>query len=119
MIILIDKCKECNRICHAKHFQLNFLNWTSGNDDIDKYIQGTQLSAHSCVKKALEWILYCKFHDIEYIAEDRYRANWIDGNIIDWDNKTHNWKRKCQNMIVELKRLNNPKNITFEFMDEV
>ena len=44
-------CKECNQelynswcnACNAKHFQQNFKKWTSGNDDIDKFIQDTQL----------------------------------------------------------------------------
>uniref|UniRef100_U9UKI6 Uncharacterized protein n=1 Tax=Rhizophagus irregularis (strain DAOM 181602 / DAOM 197198 / MUCL 43194) TaxID=747089 RepID=U9UKI6_RHIID len=45
-------------------------------------------------------------------------ANWTDGNIIGRNNKNQDWEREGQNMIVELKRLNNPKNITLEFMDE-
>src|ERR1044072_2474233 len=47
-------CKECKQpntyfnwceSCNAKRFQLNFKNWTSGNLDIDKFIQETQLNA--------------------------------------------------------------------------
>ncbi|RGB36389.1 hypothetical protein C1646_758206 [Rhizophagus diaphanus] len=41
-----------------------------GNNDIDKFIQDTQLSAHSDVREALEWIPYDRFHDIKYIAKD-------------------------------------------------
>ena len=37
MIVLA--CEKCNKICNAIHFQRNFKNWTSGNNDIDKYIQ--------------------------------------------------------------------------------
>src|SRR4051794_6926063 len=45
-------CKECKqpntdyywcRPCFAKHFQQNFKNWTSGNRDIDEFIQKSQL----------------------------------------------------------------------------
>ena len=70
-------CKECNqentwlnwcKACNAKHFQQNFENWTSGNVDIDKFIQDTQLSANSRYK-VLEWIPYDRFYDIEYIAK--------------------------------------------------
>ena len=52
-------CEECNQpntdykwcnSCNAKRFQQNFQNWTSGNDDIDKFIQLTQLSATNWVK---------------------------------------------------------------------
>src|SRR5579862_2142469 len=85
----------CSR-CNAKHFQQNFENWTSGNVDIDKFIQDTQLSARNCFKK-LEWIPYDRFRNIKYIAKGGfgkvYRANWIDGYILAWDNKNQNWWR--------------------------
>jgi hypothetical protein len=118
-MVLNDKCKECNNICYAKHFQLNFLNWTSRNNDIDKFIQDTQLSSHNNVKNVLEWIPNNKFINIKCITKSRYRAKWIDGNIISWDSKTQSWKRENQNMIVELEELNNPRNIALEFMDKV
>ncbi|PKB91847.1 hypothetical protein RhiirA5_447300, partial [Rhizophagus irregularis] len=46
MMVLNDKCKKCNKICNSIRFQQKFSDWTSGNDDIDKFIQNTQLSAH-------------------------------------------------------------------------
>jgi len=79
-----EKCGQCNYyMCSAIRFQQYFDNWTSGNNDIDKFIQDTQLSAHGYnVKNALEWIPYDRFYDIKYIAKDKlYRANWIDRNI--------------------------------------
>jgi len=45
-------CKECKQpntdydwcqSCNGKRFQQNFQNWTSGNNDIDELIKGTQL----------------------------------------------------------------------------
>ncbi|PKK67153.1 hypothetical protein RhiirC2_783889, partial [Rhizophagus irregularis] len=119
MMVLDEKCKKCNDTCYSIHFQQNFNNWTSGNDDIDKFVQDTQLSAHFNVEKALEWISYNKFHNIKHIAEDKYQANWIDGNIIDWNSNNKNWKRQNQNMDVELKILNNLTNITLESMDKI
>jgi hypothetical protein len=116
MMVLNDKCKECNYICYAKHFQQNFENWTSGYDNIDKFIRNTQLSAHKCVKDVLEWIPYDKLYNIKYIAKGKYIANWIDGNIINWNNMAQIWEREGQNMIVELEEL---KDITLELMDEV
>ena len=76
----MDLCEECNQeytgvdwcfACNAKHFQhfqQNFEKWSSGNVDIDKFIQDTQLSANKRFK-ALEWIPYDRFYDIEYIAK--------------------------------------------------
>jgi hypothetical protein len=83
-------CEKCYFICYAIHFQQNFINWTSGNDDIDKFIQNTQLSVHNITyyvfEKALEWIPYDRFYNIKYVAEKEvYRANWIDGRIIYWN----------------------------------
>ena len=100
-------CEECNqentgwnkwcKACNAKHFQQNFEKWTSGNVDIDIFIQETQLSANYC-DKVLEWIPYDRFYDIKFIAEGGfgkvYRANWIDGYI---DGINQNLKRRNQN----------------------
>src|SRR3954471_7946959 len=36
-----DWCQSCN----TKHFQQNFKNWTSGNHNIDEFIQKAQLKA--------------------------------------------------------------------------
>jgi hypothetical protein len=125
MMVLNNKCMECNKICNSMYFQQNFDNWTSGNDDIDKFIQDTQLLAHEDVSKALEWIPYNKFYDIEYIARGGfgkvYRANLTDGFITDWDSKNQNWERKrnSKDIFVALKSLDNSKNITSEFINEV
>ncbi|GET02549.1 kinase-like domain-containing protein [Rhizophagus clarus] len=111
-----DKCKKCgNDLCYVKHFEQNFDYWTSDNYDIDEFIKDTQLSAHNNISKASEWIPYNRFDDIKYISENRYEANWIDGYIYGWDNKNRNWKRFNQDMLVTLKSLNNPKDVTSEF----
>ncbi|GBB91983.1 hypothetical protein RclHR1_19480002, partial [Rhizophagus clarus] len=107
LIVLTNKCKKCDYICNTMHFQQNFKNWTSNDDDIDKIIQDTQLSAHYKIRGALEWIPYDRFNDIKYIADRKmFRANWIDGKINYWDNKNQNWKRRKCNMLVILKYLN-------------
>ena len=94
MVVLNEKCNKCNYICNVMHFQQNFDNWTSGNNDIDKYVQNSQLSAHNNRNKALEWISYDKFYDIKYISESEfgkvYKANWIDGYIDQWNNEDQN-----------------------------
>ncbi len=86
-------CEECNQkntridwcqACNSKRFQQNFNNWTSGNNDIDKFIQNAQLLANNWYE-LLEWISYDKFNDIEYITNDEfgivYKAIWNDGYI--------------------------------------
>ena len=128
---LCEGCKQPNtehywcQPCNSKHFQQNFKNWTSGNSDVDKLIQESQLNAKS-YEKVLEWIEYDKFEDIEYITKGGfgkvYKANWKDGFIVYWDNETNQWKRSVDiygNKSVALKSLNNSKDITLEFLNEV
>ncbi|CAB4439867.1 unnamed protein product [Rhizophagus irregularis] len=116
-------CEKCKFICNAIRFQQNFKNWTSDNNDIDKLIQDTQLSIHKSAYGSLEWIPYDRFYDIKYIAKGGfgkvYKANWIDGPILVWDDKIEDWKRKDQNKFVALKSLNNSTNITLEFINEI
>jgi hypothetical protein len=126
MMVLGYCCKECNKICSAIYFQENFKNWTSGNDDIDKFIQKTQLSiqAHYIDSKVsdivLEWIPYNRFNNIKNIEKiGVFKANWIDGYIFKYSLFTHDWERVDQNMIVTLKSLNDIKNTTLEFLNKV
>uniref|UniRef100_U9UUT1 Protein kinase domain-containing protein n=1 Tax=Rhizophagus irregularis (strain DAOM 181602 / DAOM 197198 / MUCL 43194) TaxID=747089 RepID=U9UUT1_RHIID len=124
-------CKKCNCICYAIRFQQNFKNWTSDNDDIDKFIQNTQLSAHKNAMEAIEWIPYDRLYNIKYIAKDKfgkvvYRANWIDGYISfynsdeeSWDNENQNWIRNECNMFVNLKSLNTPNILTLKFLNKI
>src|SRR3990170_735241 len=56
-------CKKCKQPknnhfwCRICTFQQNFKNWTSGNHDIDKFIQNTQSKAKNH-KDVIEWIEY-------------------------------------------------------------
>jgi len=122
MAVLCDICEGCNSFkCNVKYFQQNFGNWTSGNDIIDKFIRGSQLSAqaHNDASKALEWIPYDRLFNIGYIEKGEldkiYIANWIDGHVSEWDYKIQNWLRVSENMYVILKNLNN----SLEFIDMV
>jgi hypothetical protein len=122
MMVFNNKCKKCNYICNTIHFQHEFINWTSGNDDIDKFIQDTQLSVHKDneILHALEWIPYDRFCNIKYIEKiGVYRANWIDGYIYRWDIYNQNLARLNQDMFVTLESLINPKNVSIEFMNKV
>jgi hypothetical protein len=121
--------KSCGCLkCNSKQFKENFKNWTSGNNDVDRFIQSTQLSDHnyySC--QALEWIPYDRFHNIKFIAEDEfdniYIANWIDGCIASnqncWNDENQDWNRNEPNMFVKLKILNDLASITLEFINKV
>ena len=110
-------CQSCN----AKHFQQNFQNWTSGNHDIDEFIQKTQLKARNN-KEVIEWVEYDRFKNVEYLAKGgfgtTYRAIWKDGPIKCWYSKNNQWERRRKHDVA-LKCLHNSQDITAEFLREV
>ena len=125
------KCIECKQIntgqnwcqtCNSKRFQQNFNNWTSDNDDIDKFVQKNQLSAKN-EYQLLEWIPYDRFREVKFIAEGGFgkvhKAIWEDNCISHWNMSKQKWKRIKGNKQVALKSLNNSQNLTLEFINEV
>ena len=124
-------CKECSQpntgygpwcqSCNSKHFQQDFNKWTSGNKEIDVFIQKFQLNA-TRREEVLEWIPYEKFSDIEYLAKGGFgtvhKAKWIDGFIKYWDINQNKWFRN-DNIYIVLKCLNNSQNLSTDFLQEV
>src|SRR2546421_5602756 len=99
------QCEECNgnnahydwcRTCNASHFRNDFDKWTSGNKEIDYFIQNTQLHAW---KKGLvlEWYPLSTFSQIEEIGKGGYgtvfRAKPKVGRIKKWDHQSNQWSR--------------------------
>ena len=125
-------CNECKQPknnyywCRC-NFQQNFKNWTSGNSDVDKFIQKAQLKARR-EYEVLEWIEHDRFENIEYLAEGGfgtvYKAIWKDGSIERWNSESIQWERKktyehLANYPVALKCLHNSQDITAKFLREV
>ena len=119
MMVLNSKCKKCSYECNTIHFKYKFIDWASGNNDIDKFIQNNQLLSHGNTK-VLEWIPYNRFYSIKYITKDKfgkiYKANWIEGKINCWDHNSNNWKRYGSKDVI-LKSLDYSY-ITLEFMNK-
>ena len=123
-------CNECRQPkttiwCRFCTFQQNFQNWTSGNHDIDEFIQKAQLKAEESWE-VLEWIEYDRFENVEYLAKGgfgtTYKATWKDGPIHYWDFENNQWKRYTEyenGHPVVLKCLHNSQDITVEFLKEV
>jgi hypothetical protein len=119
-------CKECNRIkitddwCNYCLFQPNFKNWTSGNNDVDEFIQKAQLKAKNG-KQVIEWIEYDKFEDVKYLAKcgfgTTFKAVWRYGPILKI-NYNNQLVRKGETKVA-LKCLHNSQGITTEFLKEV
>ncbi|UZO19324.1 uncharacterized protein OCT59_010621 [Rhizophagus irregularis] len=95
-------------------------NRTSRNEVIDKLIQYNQNIGRKY--GLLEWISSDKFTNINYIAKGGfakvYSAIWKDGPIEKWSQFSNNWKRN-ETIKIALKVLNNSKNISGDFLNEV
>ena len=123
---LCNECKQPNiyygwcRMCNGKHFQRNFKNWTSGNDNVDEFIQKTQLKAKN-EYEVLEWIEHDRFENIEYLAKGGFgtvfKAIWKDGPL-DSVSKNKQLKREGKTEVA-LKCLHNSQDIKAEFLKEV
>jgi hypothetical protein len=129
-------CKECKQPhtgyywcqpCNSKHFQQNFKNWTSENNEVDKFIQKAQLNAKE-YREILEWIEYDRFENVEYLAKGGfgtiYKAIWKDGFIGEWDPENNQWQRNknwrsYEDFPIILKCLHNSQDITSDFLREV
>jgi len=123
-------CGECNepgtgrywcKPCNSKRFRENFKNWTSGNKNIDEFIQHSQLNALSWLN-CLEWVPFEKFQNVTYITKGGfgkiYSAEWPEGCIWDWDIENRKWRRNT-NCKVALKSLDNSSDISVDFLNEV
>src|ERR1043166_1196296 len=126
-------CKECSQpntgilwcqSCNSKRFQTDFNKWTSGNKEIDEFIQNFQSNA-TCCEEVLEWIPYEKFSNVEYLAKGGFgtmhKAKWSNGFICYWNLSQNKWHRGTSYSVYEvvLKSLNNSQNITTDFLQEV
>ncbi|RGB27212.1 kinase-like domain-containing protein, partial [Rhizophagus diaphanus] len=124
---LCEECKQPNtgysycRPCKSQYFKQNFKNWTSGNHDVNEFIQKAQLKAEE-FKCILEWIEYDKFEDVEYLAKGgfgtTFKAVWKDGFIDGWDNDNNQWQRNGETKVA-LKCLHNSQDVTADFLKEV
>src|SRR5581483_10527596 len=107
--------------CNAKRFKDDFKNWTSGNKDIDEFIQQSQLDA-VYYTKYLEWIPFEKFQEVNYITKGGfgkvYSAVWPEGCIGYWNIESQEWYRYT-NRKVALKSLDNSSEISTDFLNEV
>jgi hypothetical protein len=125
---LCDECCQPNtgrlwcKSCNSKHFQQDFNKWTSGNKEIDEFIQKFQLNA-TRYEEVLEWIPYEKFKGIKYLAKGGFgtvhKAKWTDGYIHHWSINQTKWMRFGSNTNIILKCLNDSQNLTTDFLQEV
>ena len=114
-------CKKCYRLyspyyeewcksCQINYFKENFINWTSGNEKIDKFIQGRQLKIDRPGDMVFEWIPYNHFYNIKEVGKHDvnivYLALWENGPL-DWNEINKKYIRISPDKKVILKCLRN------------
>ncbi|GET66190.1 kinase-like domain-containing protein [Rhizophagus irregularis DAOM 181602=DAOM 197198] len=114
-------CKKCDPFKMIE-------GWTSGNNDIDKFIKDTIYSARNAKYKHklmfLEWVPFDRFEDVKQIGEGGfakvYSATWINGEA-EYDKQDDgSWKKQeSRSMEVALKRLNGSQNMSAEYLNEL
>ncbi|CAB5388568.1 unnamed protein product [Rhizophagus irregularis] len=106
-------CKSCQ----MKYLTENFINWTSGNEKIDYFIQEMQLKINRPTDIVFEWIPFDQFSDIKEISKNNfaavYLALWKDGPLY-WNIVKYT---RNANTTVALKRLYNSKNINNKILN--
>jgi hypothetical protein len=123
-------CNNCERKCLATlyceycikdYLKSNFLNWTSGNIDIDNLIQNCQIKSFS-PQKIIEWISFNKLQNIKCLTNsgysETYSADWIEGNYKKWDLKDQQLKRSGTKKVI-LKKLVNVELAKENWFEEV
>ena len=120
-------CKDCGKKytdvyykwckpCQISNLKDNFENWTSGNKQIDDFIQEKQLKINYYRDIIFEWIPYSQFNIVKEDRKDYFTmhsAIWKDGPLC-FERK---WTRKS-NKTVDLKCFYHSQNID-EFLNEV
>ncbi|CAB4442588.1 unnamed protein product [Rhizophagus irregularis] len=118
-----NKYNKWCKPCEINSLKENFVNWTSGNEMINDFIQKMQLKITSGYDIIFEWISYNQFDSIKEIFKidsiPVHSAIWKDGPLnyeLD-DNEYKYIRNKNKNVI--LKCLHNSQNITDEFLNEI
>ncbi|UZO17102.1 uncharacterized protein OCT59_008463 [Rhizophagus irregularis] len=99
----------------------NWINYISGNEIIDGFIQEMHFKINDYSGIVVEWIPYNQFNNVKEIGKGGfstvYSAKWKNGPLeYDADKKIY---KRDPNRVVALKCLHNSQNITNEFLNEV
>ncbi|RGB36869.1 kinase-like domain-containing protein [Rhizophagus diaphanus] len=82
--------------CKLNHFQLNYGEFSSGNDEIDMILENNYCKSRS-PGELIEWIPYDEFTNIVHTADDKNNALWLKGCICNWDKELYGaiWLNGC------------------------
>ncbi|RHZ78914.1 hypothetical protein Glove_155g121 [Diversispora epigaea] len=103
--------------CNKENFVKEFKTWSSGNTDIDKIIQESQIN-NNCDK--LHWIPYNNFQNIKHVADGGhgsvYSAEIENGIKSKWNFHKKDWKYDLIGKKVALKEIKDSRFDIVEFL---
>jgi hypothetical protein len=123
---VMDFCHKWCKTCQINYLKNDFTNWTSGNEEIDNFIQESQMRINKWIKNHLipfEWIPYDQFSCIKEIGKSGfatiYSAIWKGGPLLYYNycSDKKEYIRNSDTKVV-LKCLHNLQNIN-EVLDQV
>ena len=134
MVLKNQYCEKCGeeftdiddkwcKPCQINYLKKNFINWASGNEVIDNFIQEMQLEINYSGNVIVEWIPYNQFDNIKEIVKDEFHkissAIWENGPL-NYDKYKMTYKRNLRdrNKLVYLKCFNSQNNIV-EYFNKV
>ncbi|GBB94059.1 hypothetical protein RclHR1_22840001 [Rhizophagus clarus] len=104
--------------CQINYLKNKFINWTSGNEKIDDFIQKEQLKISNESSNVLEWIPYDEFIEIKEMGDNCLTtAIWKKGSLI-YNTHEKKWIRASYKNVC-LKYLYYFQSITDEFINKV
>ncbi|KAG9298331.1 hypothetical protein G9A89_002819 [Geosiphon pyriformis] len=125
----LPKCLECDRTlkdplwcrsCEKSRFLNIWETWSSGNNNIDQYINHTQQISESS-RGCLEWISPDEIEFLDKVGEGGFgfvkKGSWEKGKILFWDKKNQKYERSGVTKVA-LKYLKDSQNIKYINSDE-
>ncbi|CAI2173804.1 19263_t:CDS:2 [Funneliformis geosporum] len=126
-----SKCLDCAReqssaewckICEINAFKENYKNWKIDNIFIKNFIKHNQLNA----TKSADYLEYIDIKQFDLVENTNkggsfstiFSAVWMEGPRWIWDKEVEQLTRNGP-INVSLKRLNNPQNISKEYLNQV
>jgi hypothetical protein len=109
---------------YSRYLKNKFIDWTSGNERIDAFIQEERLKINNSNDTVLEWIPYSQFSKIKEMGKNGsitiYSAIWRDGPLHwNWYSYFTRSYTRNSNKEVVLKCLHNLQNPIEFITDEV
>ncbi|GBC02529.1 hypothetical protein RclHR1_04670007 [Rhizophagus clarus] len=129
MVLEDGYCEKCDkkyldinhkwyRSCQVNYLKRNITSWTSGNENIDQFIQEMQLKTDYCNGIIIEWIPYSQFNVTKDNHAKVYSAVWKDGPLYYYDDIMGWTNKRSANTNVILRQLHRLQDIGNEFLSE-